>query len=109
MSEETGTFEGWAFLELMGHRRLAGKITEATAAGVALLRLDVYCGDAPTPEVTQFYSAAAIYCVTPSTENLCRAFALQARPRPVAAYELPSPRADSDEGCEGDPDDVPPY
>jgi hypothetical protein len=38
------TFEGWAFLELMGHRRLAGKVSEATIAGVGFIRLDVPAG-----------------------------------------------------------------
>jgi hypothetical protein len=34
-------FEGWAFLELMGHRRLGGYVSEATVAGAGFLRIDV--------------------------------------------------------------------
>lgn len=37
----------WAILELMGHRRLAGFITEQEIGGSAMLRLDVY--DAKEP------------------------------------------------------------
>lgn len=34
-------FEGWAILELMGHRRLGGYVSEATVAGAGFLRIDV--------------------------------------------------------------------
>lgn len=34
-------FEGWAILELMGHRRLGGYVTEVELAGHGMLRLDV--------------------------------------------------------------------
>lgn len=39
MPEET--FEGWAILELMGHRRLAGYVREVELAGQGMLRLDI--------------------------------------------------------------------
>lgn len=35
------TFEGWAILELMGHRRLAGYVREVEVAGAGMLRLDI--------------------------------------------------------------------
>ena len=41
MREVMETFEEWAVLELMGHRRLAGKVTEATIGGGAFLRIDI--------------------------------------------------------------------
>lgn len=40
MTEPTA-FEGWAIVELMGHRRLAGYVRQAEQFGVAMLRLDV--------------------------------------------------------------------
>lgn len=40
MSSESH-FEGWAILELMGHRRLAGYVSECEVAGTKLLRIDV--------------------------------------------------------------------
>lgn len=33
--------EGWTILELMGHRRLSGYVTEVEVAGAGMLRLDV--------------------------------------------------------------------
>jgi hypothetical protein len=32
---------GWAIIELMGHRRLAGWLSEEEVAGAAFLRIDV--------------------------------------------------------------------
>ena len=80
-----GTFEGWAILELMGHRRLAGYVTEVEVAGAGMLRLDVSVDDEPV--ATQFYSTAAVYCLTPTTEEIARAIAV--KPTPVHAFELP--------------------
>ena len=78
-------FEGWAIVELMGHRKLAGHCSEITIAGAAMLRLDV----PSDPPVTQFYGGAAIYCITPTTETLARRVASASRPTPVSRYELP--------------------
>jgi hypothetical protein len=36
---------------------------------------------------TQFYSAAAMYCLTPTTEEMARA--VRSRPEPVQQWELP--------------------
>ena len=41
MSENVNTFEGWAILELMGHRRLAGLLSETQIGGAAFIRIDV--------------------------------------------------------------------
>lgn len=116
------TFEGWAILELMGHRRLAGWVEEVQLAGHGMIRLDVpehpwqngcTCGSAapdstnhelhaphcqmfrvPDEEkpadvyATQFYSPAALYCLTPTTEPVARS--IRSRPAPVHAFELPA-------------------
>lgn len=94
------TFEGWAILELMGHRRLAGRVSEATIAGGSFVRIDVpnYRDVSPDmPEgplepgdiqATQFYSPAAVYCITPTTEETARAVAARNRPTPVQRWEL---------------------
>ena len=39
------TFEEWAILELMGHRKLAGKVTEQTIGSSTFVRIDVPGGD----------------------------------------------------------------
>lgn len=81
------TFDEWAFLELMGHRKLGGKVSEATLAGAAFIRIDVYTEGAEAA-ATQFYSPSAVYCITPTTEDLARGYAKQNVPRPIERWEL---------------------
>jgi hypothetical protein len=80
-------FEEWAILELMGHRRLAGKLTEATIGGGAFLRIDMPMKDGKTS--TQFYSPGSIYCITPTTEAIAREVAMASQPEPVNRWEFP--------------------
>lgn len=80
-------FDEWCFLELMGHRKLAGKVSEATVFGGALIRIDIPGKDGAV--ATQFYSPAAVYCITPTTEAMARAFATNNQPQPVTRWELP--------------------
>lgn len=52
-------YEGWAIVELMGHRRLGGRVGEAEAYGAKLLRLDVpKTGTSDEWIATQFYVPA---------------------------------------------------
>jgi|GEM_PF-2070789 len=97
---EVTPFAGYAILELMGHRRLAGYVREVELAGAGVLRLDVpdseYLGGQLDPSdpahwtATQFYAPAALYCLTPTTEAAARRVAAGADPAPVKAWELPA-------------------
>lgn len=81
------TFREWAILELMGHRKLAGLVTEQEIGGSKLVRIDV-AGDAGIV-ATQFYGSAAIYCITPVSEELARRVAKSYQVAPVTQWELP--------------------
>lgn len=85
--EDARPLIGWAILELMGHRRLAGYVTEQDVAGHGFLRIDVP-GDERVPPVTQFYSPSAVYAITPTSEAFAHACAQLSRPEPVAPWEL---------------------
>ncbi len=96
-------FEGWAILELMGHRRLAGFLAEQQIAGAGFLRLDVHDTDGAV--ASQFYSPASVYCITPTTEEIARKLGAKARPQPVTRYELEPrrPEPDYDDGRDEGP------
>ena len=97
-------FAGWVILELMGHRRLAGYLSEQELAGHSYLRIDVL-GD---PPATQFYSPGAVYCITPTTEEMARAAAELSSVEPVHRWELralPAPKPGDDDDREDDRDD----
>lgn len=83
-------FEGWAILELMGHRKLAGYVREVTIAGAPMIRLDILDANG-LPSATQYYSAAALYCMTPTTEDMARRISAGKQPQPVTRWELPEP------------------
>ena len=92
--EKGEEFEGWAILELMGHRKLAGYVRPATIAGAGVIRIDVPKPlDQPQDEpilATQFYSPAALYCLTPVTEMMARNLSKMYQPEPVSRWELPA-------------------
>lgn len=88
---------GWAIVELLGHRRTAGYVSERDVAGQPMLQIDI-----PRPDgaaTTQIYSGAAVYAITPTTEEMATAVALSNQPAPVHRWELPSPpeRGNEDE------------
>lgn len=92
-TQQDAGFREWALLELFGHRRLAGLVTEVELAGDGFLRLDVYPGDAQEPMATQLYAPKAVYAITPVAESLARKFAAANEPAPVTRWDLPEVEA----------------
>jgi len=92
IGEKTKTDEGevelWAVAEFMGHKRLAGWVTEAEMFGAKLLRIDIYCGDGVVAHVTQFYHPQSLYCLTPTSEQSARKM-MKHFDRPSQPYSLP--------------------
>lgn len=88
MESAKQSYEGWAIVELMGHRRIAGRVSQAEQYGTAMLRIDVP-SEKPEEFQTQFYGGPSIYCLTPTTEEVARAIAVRSRPTPVHAWEFP--------------------
>lgn len=96
--EHKPEYEGWAILELMGHRKIAGRVSEVTVAGTQLIRVDV--PGAEETVVTQYYGGSAIYCMTPCDEAAARetlnyGYGL---PEPVVlALSKPEPDVDAED------------
>lgn len=77
----------WAILELLGHKRLAGRVSEEERFGVNMGRIDIPNADGSYS--TQFFGGASIYRLSPVTEEVARAVALSTHERPVQSWELP--------------------
>lgn len=92
---EAAVFSEWAILELMGHRRLAGLLSEQEIAGKGFLRLDIPGEDSTV--ATQFYAPGAVYCITPTTEEVARSVAKANWSEPVTRYELDRGKGPYDE------------
>ena len=88
-SAESGEtrFESWGLLELFGHQRLAGRISDQTIGGVHFLRIDVPEVDG-TPGYSRFFTQGAIYGMTPMEEAVARALAKRLRATPVDSFTL---------------------
>lgn len=97
---ENNSFETWAVVEVMGHKRFAGYVSEQTIGGTAFVRVDVPAieptaiagggtADGGLPAFTKILGAASIYAITPCTEETARAFAAKQRERAFATYEAP--------------------
>ena len=101
---EAPAFSEWCILELMGHRRLAGLVTEQQIAGHGFLRLDVP-GEGDAWSASQWYSPTSVYCITPTTEEIARKLAAGNRPRPAARWELEPVKPQPDDGEDEDEDE----
>lgn len=86
-------FREWAVIEIMGHKRFAGFVTEQSVGGASFIRVDVpeielKTGDV-LPAFTKFFGAASVYCISPTTEAAALAFAETIRAESFHRYELP--------------------
>ena len=107
---DTEPSKGWCVLELMGHRKLAGWISD----DAGLVRVDVYLQDPGIdrpqvrPIATQWYGQAAIYCITATTKANCLALTKSHQPQPIGRWELPERAGldDADRAGEDELDDA---
>lgn len=87
-------FDQFCIVELMGHQQIAGKVSEQEIAGHEFLRVDV-------PEIdgidgyTKFFSAGAVYGITPVDEETCLRAVRAFRVPPIETWRLKSPQLES--------------
>ncbi len=89
MTTETSPkkFASWAILEVMGHVRLAGYVSEESIAGQAMIRIDVPARE-NVPEFTRYFGASSIYSLSPVTEEVARSVASRCDTVPVRSFDL---------------------
>lgn len=129
----TPAFDSWAVVELFGHTRLAGRVTEQTIGGSSFLRLDVpeqtyeerrgdygvdgtyriRAVEVTVPPFTKYLTQGAIYSMTPCSEEVARKVLASLRAQPIQHVELatvkalPAPEGETvppDDGEADDPD-----
>ena len=89
MPDTAETFREWAIVELMGHQRMAGMVSEVQIAGAGMIRIDVPAVNGQA-EFCRFISPAALYAINPVTEEIARGLAARVSSAPVHRYELPA-------------------
>lgn len=90
MSEQE-KFGTWGIVDLMGHLRLAGYVTEEERFGAKCGRVDVPRKDDSTS--THYFGGSSLYLFTPTTEEIARTVAVRNEPAPVHPWELPQLKA----------------
>lgn len=81
-------FECWAILELFGHVRLAGRVTEAQIGGCSFLRVDVPKEDGSI-DFTRYLGNGSIYSMTPVSEEVARRVGNGSAQAPIKPWEMP--------------------
>lgn len=100
-------FEGWAMVELMGHRQRAGFVKDVEMFGGKLLRIDIPVEADKT--VTEFYGCSAVYALRPCSEEIVKDHIKRSYDgdvRPVRPLEY-RPRDDGANGHDDGDDDRP--
>ena len=82
-------FDQWAIVDVMGHQRYVGRVSEQTIAGKGFVRIDVPASD-DQPAFTKLLGTQAIYSISPVSETVARAMCKERTQRPIDAYDLPS-------------------
>jgi hypothetical protein len=107
------SFDQFCIVELFGHSRIAGRVTEQVIGGQGFVRVDVpelskdrY--NEETPAFTRLYGPGAIYSITPVDEETARQAALSMRVAPVNVY-LAAPQLAARVEDGGGDDDIDEY
>jgi hypothetical protein len=77
--------EVWAIVELFGHNKIAGKVSEYNIGGV-FVRVDVPDIGAE-PAFTRFINPSAIYAINPVTEEVARGYAARLKSKPIDSWD----------------------
>jgi hypothetical protein len=107
-------YEGWAILELMGHRQRPGYVKEVEIAGAKMLRIDIPVGKDEAGQdrmITEFYGPSAVYALRPCSEDVLRSELSRygADPRPVRPLEYREREALPNVSVDPDDDDERPF
>jgi len=84
-SKMADEFSCWALVEVMGHRKFAGKVSEQVIAGCGFIRIDIPAVE-DRQAFTKLIGTGSIYAVTPVSEAVAHDLARQFRERAVEVY-----------------------
>jgi hypothetical protein len=85
---EEAELSGWGLVEIMGHQRIAGRLSERSIAGTNLLQVDIPLSDEPEHFRTPFVGGGSIYALYPTDEKTARALAKRPGTRPTYQYDV---------------------
>jgi hypothetical protein len=81
------TFELYAIVELFGHQKVAGKVSEQAIGSSTFVRIDVPETQS-APPFTRFVNPSAVYAINPVTEEVMLARAENIQAQPIDAWDI---------------------
>jgi hypothetical protein len=85
--QPTEQTEMWGIVDLFGHTRIAGKISEQRLGGAAFVRVDVPY--VPGVEAhTRLFGNSAIYSISFTSQTIAESVARNIQSQPVSVYDL---------------------
>jgi hypothetical protein len=84
---EQKKFDQWAIVELFGHTRIAGRVSEQTIGGCAFVRVDVPAVGKEQP-LTKLFGQGAIYAISFVDEAAATMAATALQIRPIHPWQL---------------------
>ncbi len=72
------TLDFFAFVEVMGHSKIAGRLTTRKLGVAVMLQVDVLGPNGSGPAYSKLFSPASIFSITPVDEAYCRKWSEQA-------------------------------
>jgi hypothetical protein len=82
-------FEAWGIVDLFGHTRIAGRISEQVIGGETFIRVDVPDNDPGSDKYhTRLFGKGAIYSMSLTDKAIACETARRSESRPVSAYEV---------------------
>jgi hypothetical protein len=84
----TERFDLWAIVEMLGHRRVVGRVTEQVIAGAGFIRIDIPAEDGSIGH-SQIIAPGSVYAITPLSEDAARIAAHRQVIEPVTVWDLP--------------------
>lgn len=79
--------ETWGIVDLFGHTKLAGRLSNHAFGGDTFLRVDIP-NENGSGFYTRLFGKGAIYSISFTDETIARAAAKRCSPEPISAYEL---------------------
>lgn len=89
IDKDQETIETWAYVEIMGHTKVAGRVSERKVGINVMLQVDIPNGEEGFSH-SVVYSPSAIFSIQPTTEDWCRKFVKARIDYPVLPYIPPT-------------------
>ena len=84
---EQEKLELWAVVELFGHQRISGKVTEHSFGSSTFIRIDVP-ETKLQPKFTRIVNPSAIYAINPVTEEVALEMAERIEVKPIDVWDI---------------------